>query len=81
MIQLLSEKEIEFLVKLRALIVEYNAEIYCKEKNNIQIVIDTHLNPDWVNPITFSDCLDESDIDELIEKTQMDTQLIIKKNN
>lgn len=79
MIQLLTEREIEFLTKLKALMIEYNAEIHCAKAGCIQCIVDAHLNPDWINPIAFSDCLDETDIDNLFEETQTKTRLIVDK--
>lgn len=79
MIQLLTEREIDFLIKLRALIVEYNAEVHCTKTQNIQLVVDTHLNPGWINPIVFADCLDETDIDNLMEETRTKTAYIVER--
>lgn len=79
MMQLLTEREIEFLTKFKALIIAYNAEIYCTKAGCIQCVVDVHLNPDWIYPIAFNDCLDETDIDDLFEETRTKTQLIVDK--
>lgn len=79
MIQLLTEREVDFLTRLRALIVEYNAEVHCTKAQNIQLVVDTHLNPDWINPIAFADCLDETDIDNLLEETRTKTAYIVER--
>lgn len=74
MIQILSKRETEFLNRLKALIIEYNAEIHCCSTKNIQIIIDAHLNQEWENPIRFSNYLDEFDIDNLFEETRINTQ-------
>lgn len=79
MIQLLTERETEFLTKLRVIIVEYNAEIHCTKAGSIECIVDAHLNPDWITPIVFSDCLDESDIDDLFEESRTKTRMIIDK--
>lgn len=79
MIQLLTEREAVFLTKLSALLIEYNAEIHCTKAQVIQLVVDAHLNPDWINPIPFSNCLDETDINELFEETRTNTRLLVDK--
>lgn len=81
MIQLLTEREIEFLSELKVLILKYNAEIYCEQIGNIQCIVDAHLNPDWLNPITFSNCLDEHDIDGLFEENRTKAQEVIERGN
>lgn len=69
MIQLLSDREAEFLIGLKALILKYNVEFHCQSESNIRITIDAHMNEELKNPIEFSNYMDENDINVLLEET------------
>lgn len=66
----LTTREIEFFGKFRKLFIDYNAIICCEEAPRLYIVVDFKVESDLSNTdIEFNHFLDDTDIDELFEKS------------
>ncbi|MEG0039783.1 MAG: hypothetical protein RR711_11475 [Bacteroides sp.] len=77
MIQLLSQREIEFLNDMKTLLSEYNVEVSYKDDIGIRLIVDGHIEANWEHPVVFKDAFDEIDIDQLLETMQATTLEVV----